>query len=86
MSGIEADRAAVRALVDGLPKCGQYIVGTESDDKDCEQPAVVRAYIDGDRRLRCAEHNADSDPDDVLDLPYAPALRALLGRIKGWTS
>ncbi len=82
---VEMDRAAVRALVDALPRCAQPMIGTEDDDQ-CEHPATVRAYLDRGGRLQCDEHASDADQNDVAALPYASALRVLLDRMKEWTS
>ncbi len=78
---IKADRLAVRALVDALPRCVIYV---EDDGAvgDCTRPATGFEEDGSEEILLCDKHGAmdhDSEP-----LRHAATLRALLDRMKGW--
>lgn len=72
-----ADRAAVKALVEALPRCCGRVVGDELEE--CSELATHEGW-DGD--YRCDKHQEGASRHGVH--PWAPALRALLERIRGW--
>ena len=70
------DRTAVRALVAALPVCSRL-----RDGAACREPATWASELLGSM---CDEHGGE--PDEFREeRDYAPALRALLKRMEGWS-
>ncbi len=66
------DRAAVRALVEALPKC---------DTRECDRAATTELWRDfEDNTVRCDGCRFETSGD----LPYAAPFRALLERMAAW--
>ncbi len=77
---VAADRAAVRALVEALPKCTCRVLDTMDDpSSDCGEVATM-IDISGD--TYCDEHGPEFD---ACDLSYADEVIALLERMEAWT-
>lgn len=69
-----ADRAAVTALVEALPKCWE-----------CSSAAATKRYQWADDET-CDAHDAGFPPERGRDINYAAPLRALQARMATWLS
>jgi len=72
-----ADRAAVKALVDALPRCSW---GRGSERPSCKRVGLLGG-LGNFAAYYCDEHAGPTLPN----LSYTPALRALLKRMEDWT-
>ncbi|WP_437728232.1 hypothetical protein [Sorangium sp. So ce861] len=73
---LSADRAAVRALVDALPRCGT--------DRAEKHEAAATTEMRWDEMGSRAELSSGGRCEESTDLPYAAALRVLRERMKTW--
>lgn len=85
-AALTSDRAAVRALVEAMPECtGDWVKGSGArrTHKPCTsgKPGMWN-WCDGENYYYCDAHHLEDD--DQHEAHWAPALRALLERMKGW--
>jgi hypothetical protein len=76
----EGDRAAVRALVDALPRCCNV------PEHGCETANGKRPNVATTYGTFGGTFCDESPTEGVADLPYAAPLRALLARMATWPS
>jgi hypothetical protein len=82
MARLEAQAAALRAVVEALPRCGWWALDTDLHDEPIEGPhscsrvATWRGVCNNDGGYGCDEHKS-CRCGTKRELPWAAALKAL---------